>query len=57
MKLHQFRLDLLTHQSTETFEGSRNADMWVYLDKNTACRVNIHLQQTGFVQWRIQKSQ
>lgn len=47
----------LDHESGETFEGSRNAHVRVDFDENTTGGVDVDLEETGFVERRVEEGE
>lgn len=45
----------LDHQTSKSFEGARDADRRADFDKNPLSGVNINLQLSSFIDWRIEK--
>lgn len=47
----------LDHKTGESLERTWNSDSWADLDKNTFSRVNVNLEFSSFIDWRIEEGQ
>lgn len=47
----------LDHQAREALEGTRYADCRADFDENAFCSVNVDLELSGLVDWRVKESE
>lgn len=45
----------LDHETSESFEGSRDAYGWVDFDQDTLGGMNVDLELASFVDWRVEE--
>ena len=47
----------LTHEATETLEGSGDTNVGVDLDKHASCSVDVDLEQPSLIQGRVEEGE
>jgi len=45
----------LDHETSESLEGTWDADRWTDLDKNSFSCVNVDLKQASLIDWRVEE--
>ena len=50
-------LTIITHEATESVEGTRDPGLWVDFDQDVLLRVNVDLEETGSIEWTVHQHQ